>query len=181
MQLISTSLPDVILIAPQVFADERGYFFESFNQRELARHLGIALHFVQDNQSGSRRNVVRGLHYQTGTPQGKLVRVCSGAILDVAVDLRRSSPTFGRWCSTLLSAENRLQVWIPPGFAHGFKTLSESAEVLYKTTTYWDPANEHCVRWDDPELAIDWQLDTAPILSTKDSQGLLLRDSPCFA
>jgi len=172
LDVMATELPDVLLLKPRVFADERGFFFESFNARAFAAATGLAVNFVQDNQSRSVRQVLRGLHYQLPpAAQGKLVRVISGEIFDVAVDLRQSSPTFGRWTGQALSAENRLQIWIPAGFAHGFLTVSESAEVLYKTTDYYDPACERTLIWNDTELQIAWPLQEKPLLSPKDSQG----------
>ncbi|MCI3205315.1 MULTISPECIES: dTDP-4-dehydrorhamnose 3,5-epimerase [Pandoraea] len=177
MQLIATALPDVKLVEPKVFGDSRGYFFESFNQRNFNEALGQTHKFVQDNQSSSVRGVLRGLHYQVRQPQGKLVRVLSGEIYDVAVDLRQGSPTFGKWGGEVLSAENKKQLWIPAGFAHGFVVTSETAEVLYKTTDYWAPQFERCIRWDDPTLAIPWPLDgITPIVSDKDRQGMLFTD-----
>lgn len=174
MQLIATAIPDVKVVEPKVFGDSRGYFFESFNQRNFDDALGETLKFVQDNQSRSARGVLRGLHYQVRQPQGKLVRVLHGEIYDVAVDIREGSPTFGQWVAELLSAENKKQLWIPAGFAHGFVVTSETAEVLYKTTDYWAPQFERCIRWDDPTLAIPWPLDgITPIVSDKDKQGML--------
>ena len=160
-----------------MFGDSRGYFFESFNQRNFDDALGETLTFVQDNQSRSARGVLRGLHYQIRQPQGKLVRVLQGEIYDVAVDIREGSPTFGKWVAEVLSAENKKQLWIPAGFAHGFVVTSETAEVLYKTTDYWAPQFERCIRWDDPTLAIPWPLDgITPIVSDKDKQGTLFSD-----
>jgi len=155
MQAISTKLPGVLILEPKVFGDERGFFFESFNARAFAEATGLQCEFVQDNHSRSQRGVLRGLHYQVQQAQGKLVRVSAGEVFDVAVDLRRSSPTFGKWVGTLLSAENKRQLWVPAGFAHGFVVLSEFAEFLYKTTDYYAPEHERCIRWDDPSLAID--------------------------
>lgn len=171
MQIIPTSLPGVILIEPKVFGDARGFFFESFNARRFAELTGITTPFVQDNQSRSAKGVLRGLHYQIRQPQGKLVRVIAGEVFDVAVDVRRASPTFGQWCGYSLSVENKRQIWIPPGFAHGFVTQSEYAEMIYKTTDYWAPEHERCIRWDDAQLAIKWPLDMPPLLSAKDEQG----------
>jgi dTDP-4-dehydrorhamnose 3,5-epimerase len=165
-----TALPDVLLIEPRVFSDERGFFFESWNQRALAA-AGLDAAFVQDNHSRSVRNVLRGLHYQIEHAQGKLVRVCAGEVFDVAVDIRRSSPTFGRSMSITLSAENKRMLWIPPGFAHGFLVLSDAAEFLYKTTDYWYPEHERTLLWDDPALHIDWPLSGAPALAAKDTVG----------
>lgn len=166
------SLPGVLLLEPKVFGDERGFFFESYNARTFRETTGIEALFVQDNHSRSAKNVVRGLHYQIKQPQGKLVRVTAGEVFDAVVDLRKSSATFGRWTSTTLSAGNKRMVWIPPGFAHGFLVLSEYAEFVYKTTTYWSPANERCVLWNDPQLNISWPLHGAPQLSAKDQKGV---------
>jgi len=168
---LPTAIPDVLLIEPKVFGDQRGFFFESYNRRTLAE-LGVTGEFVQDNHSRSAKGVLRGLHYQFRHPQGKLVRVIAGEVFDVAVDLRRSSPTYGQWVSAILSAENKTMMWIPPGFAHGFLTLSESAEFLYKTTDYWHPDDERCLIWSDPDLAIRWPLEGLPQLAAKDSAGL---------
>jgi dTDP-4-dehydrorhamnose 3,5-epimerase len=162
-----------------VYRDARGFFFESYNRRVLEA-AGITGEFVQDNHSRSGRNVLRGLHYQIREPQGKLIRAVAGEVLDVVVDLRRSSPSFGRWTSFALSAENNRMAWIPPGFAHGFVVRSEFAEVLYKATAYWAPEHERTILWSDPDLRIDWQLDTAPILSAKDQQGALFRDTEVY-
>ena len=173
MNIVTTCLPEVLIIEPKVFGDERGFFFESFNQRAFDEATGLSLPFVQDNHSKSAKNVLRGLHYQLPPQaQGKLVRVVAGEVFDVAVDIRRDSPNFGQWTSAVLSAENRRQLWIPPGFAHGFLVLSDSAEFLYKTTDYYAPALERCIRWDDPVLAIDWPLSAAPVLSAKDQCGV---------
>ena len=172
LEVMPTELPDVLLLKPQLFSDARGFFFESYNTRAFVAAIGLDVKFVQDNQSRSAQHVLRGLHYQLPpAAQGKLVRVISGEIFDVAVDLRQSSPTFGRWTGQALSAENRLQIWIPAGFAHGFLTVSESAEVLYKTTDYYDPACERTLSWNDPELQIAWPLQEKPLLSPKDNQG----------
>ncbi len=173
MRAIATAIPDVILLEPRVFGDARGFFFESWNRRTLAE-LGIDADFVQDNHSRSARNVLRGLHYQVEHAQGKLVRVIAGEIFDVAVDLRKSSPTFGRCVSFTLSAENRRMAWIPPGFAHGFCVVSDTAEFLYKVTDYWSPEHERTLAWDDPDLAIPWPLSAAPILAAKDAAGSAL-------
>lgn len=180
MKAIPQSIPDVLILEPRVLADERGFFFESFNQREFEASTGLGRRFVQDNHSRSARGVLRGLHYQVEQAQGKLVRVCAGEIFDVAVDLRRSSPTFGKWVGAVLSADNRRQQWIPEGFAHGFLALSEHAEVLYKTTDYYAPQHERCVRWDDPALAIAWPFQQAPLLSAKDRNGASLEDAETF-
>jgi dTDP-4-dehydrorhamnose 3,5-epimerase len=170
MRLTRTDIPDVCLIEPKVFGDERGFFFESWNRRAFAA-LGIDADFVQDNHSRSARNVLRGLHYQIEHAQGKLVRTISGEIYDVAVDLRRESPTFGKWVGFMLSAENRRMAWIPPGFAHGFSVVSETAEILYKTTDYWHPEHERTLAWNDPQLAISWPLTAPPLLAVKDAAG----------
>jgi len=175
------SIPEVVLLEPKIFGDDRGFFFESFNQKTFNHLMGQEITFVQDNHSRSAKNVLRGLHYQIEQPQGKLVRVTQGAVFEVAVDVRLSSKTFGQWCGEILSAENKRQLWIPAGFAHGFIVLSETAEVLYKTTDYYAPASEKIILWNDPTLAIDWQLsDFSPTLSSKDAQGLLFRESAYF-
>ena len=176
---ISTSLPGVVILEPRVFGDERGFFLESYNERAFAE-LGIKEQFVQDNHSGSRRNVVRGLHYQIKQAQGKLVRVVDGEILDVAVDVRRSSPTFGGWEAVRLSGENKRMLWIPVGFAHGFRVISESAQVLYKATDYYAPEQERTLAWNDPDLKIAWELEGDPIVSAKDQRGVALRDAETF-
>lgn len=182
MQVVHTAIPDVLIIEPKVFGDDRGFFFESFNQRRFTELTGIADAFVQDNHSKSARNVLRGLHYQIRRPQGKLVRVIAGEVLDIAVDVRKSSATFGKWVGVNLSAENKKMLWIPKGFAHGFVVLSDSAEFLYKTTDYWAPEHERCIVWNDADLAIDWQLGGAtPLLSTKDQAGKRFRDAEIFA
>jgi len=180
MQVVTTALPDVLILEPKVFGDERGFFFESFNARQFAEATGLHPEFVQDNHSRSAKGVLRGLHYQVQQAQGKLVRVTAGEVFDVAVDLRRSSPTFGQWVGVHLSAENKRQVWVPEGFAHGFVVLSEFAEFLYKTTDYYAPEHERCIRWDDPTLAIDWPLTEAPLLSAKDQTGLSFQDAAVF-
>ncbi len=174
-------IPDVILLEPKVFGDDRGFFFESFNQAQFDAAVGRKVGFVQDNHSRSLRNVLRGLHYQIQQPQGKLVRVVAGEVFDVAVDLRKSSPTFGKWVGAVLSAENKRQLWVPEGFGHGFVVLSEHAEFLYKTTDYYAPAHERCIAWNDPDLAIDWPMRGEPILSAKDAQGLPLAKAEVFA
>jgi dTDP-4-dehydrorhamnose 3,5-epimerase len=179
MNVTSSAIADVKLIEPRVFGDARGFFFESFNERVLAP-FGIDAKFVQDNHSKSAKNVLRGLHYQMRQPQGKLVRVVAGEVLDVAVDLRRGSPTFGRWVSFVLSAENKRMAWVPPGFAHGFLVRSDSAEFLYKTTDYYAPEHERAVRWNDPDLAIDWGTTDAPVLSAKDAAAPALRDAETY-
>ncbi len=185
MKAIATAIPDVLLLEPRVFGDARGFFLESFNARNFRELTGLDLQFVQDNHSRSAAGVLRGLHYQIRQPQGKLVRVVQGRVFDVAVDLRRRSPHFGRWVGAELSGENHRQLWIPPGFAHGFLVLSESADFLYKTTDYYAPEHERCVRWDDPAIGIDWPLaglpsPGAPLLSAKDREGRLLADAELF-
>lgn len=181
MNLIPTEIPDVLIIEPKVFGDQRGFFFESFNYRVFTEKTGITSEFVQDNHSRSCQNVLRGLHYQMEQPQGKLLRVILGEIFDVAVDLRKSSPTFGQWVGCVLTAENKRQFWIPPGFAHGFLVMSSVAEVLYKTTEYYAPQHEHCLLWNDPKLGITWPLNGAtPILSAKDQGGKLLSDAVIY-
>ncbi|HGM5582803.1 TPA: dTDP-4-dehydrorhamnose 3,5-epimerase [Pseudomonas putida] len=180
MNVINTAIPEVLIIEPKVFGDSRGFFLESFNARTFAERTGVNVEFVQDNHSRSQQGVLRGLHYQLQNPQGKLVRVTQGEVLDVAVDIRRGSPTFGRWVSARLSAENHHQMWVPAGFAHGFVVLSESADFLYKTTDYYNPAAERCIRWDDPQLDIDWQLTSPPLLSAKDQAGVPLQDAELF-
>ena len=180
MQTTRLAIPDVILIEPKVFGDARGFFFESFNQRAFNAATGTDYAFVQDNHSRSSRGVLRGLHYQIQQPQGKLVRVVQGAVFDVAVDIRKSSPTFGQWVGAELSADNHHQLWVPPGFAHGFVVLSETAEFLYKTTDYYAPEYERCIVWDDAALAIDWRYQGAPNLSAKDAQGLPLAQAEVF-
>jgi dTDP-4-dehydrorhamnose 3,5-epimerase len=182
MDVRPTALRDVLVVEPRVFGDARGHFYESFNQRSLEAAAGRPLAFVQDNHSLSARGVLRGLHYQLPHPQAKLVRVVRGEVFDVAVDLRVSSPTFRRWEGHVLSAENRRQLLVPEGFAHGFLVLSEAAELLYKTTDYWHPEAEHCIRWDDPELAIEWPTGagTIPTVSAKDAAGRRLSESPLF-
>lgn len=172
MKATPLDIPDVILLEPTVYKDNRGFFFESFNQRTFEELTGLSVTFVQDNHSCSVQHVLRGLHYQIKHPQGKLVRAVAGEIFDVAVDLRQSSPTLGQWVGEILSDNNAKQLWIPPGFAHGFVVLSEVAEVLYKTTDYWSPQHEQCIVWNDPNLAIQWPLQQSPQLSMKDQQGL---------
>ena len=180
MKIIPTSIPDVLIIEPTLFGDERGFFLESFNQRAFEKQTGVHLPFVQDNHSRSAKNVLRGLHYQIRQSQGKLVRVTVGEVFDVCVDLRQSSPTFGQSVSVLLSAQNHRQLWIPPGFAHGFLVVSDHAEFLYKTTDYYAPEFERSLLWNDPALAIDWPLSVAPMLSAKDKAGLPLSQAECF-
>jgi dTDP-4-dehydrorhamnose 3,5-epimerase len=172
MQVVQTAIPEVLILEPQVYGDERGFFFESFNQQKFEALTGVKADFVQDNHSRSAVNVLRGLHYQIQQPQGKLVRVVTGEVFDVAVDLRRQSATFGKWVGVLLSAENKRQLWVPPGFAHGFLVLKEGTEFLYKTTDYYAPQHERCIRWNDPEIGIEWPLAGEPALSSKDQLGL---------
>ena len=176
-----TSLPGVLILEPKVFGDARGFFFESFNANEFQAATGLAVTFVQDNHSRSARGVLRGLHYQIQHSQGKLVRVTEGAVFDVAVDLRRSSPHFGRWVGVTLSADNKRQLWVPPGFGHGFLVTSDAAEFMYKTTDYWYPAFERSVRWDDPTVAVQWPLTQAPTLAAKDAAGVSLLEAEVFA
>ncbi|CCH93943.1 dTDP-4,deoxyrhamnose 3,5 epimerase [Microcystis aeruginosa PCC 9432] len=171
MKVIPTEIPDVLIIEPQVYGDDRGFFLESFNQKDFREKTGVNTTFVQDNHSMSLKNVLRGLHYQIPNPQGKLVRVVNGSVFDVAVDARQSSPTFGQWVSCVLSAENKRIFWVPEGFAHGFLVLSERAEFLYKTTNYYYPQYEKTILWNDADLGIDWPLETPPILSPKDQAG----------
>ena len=180
MNVIPTKIPDVLIIEPKVFGDDRGFFFESFNKKTFEEVAGITAEFVQDNHSKSTQGVLRGLHYQIKQPQGKLVRVCSGEVLDVAVDIRKTSATFGQWVGVILSADNKRQLWIPPGFAHGFIVLSEAAEFLYKTTDYYAPEYERCIRWNDDELAIDWQYADEPLVSEKDAQGTSFKEADFF-
>ena len=180
MKITPTSIPDVLLIEPKVFGDERGFFFESFNQKVWEENTGVNTAFVQDNHSRSAKNVLRGLHYQIKQPQGKLVRVISREVFDVAVDIRKSSSTFGKWVGVILSAENKRQLWIPEGFAHGFLVLSDTAEFLYKTTDYWAPEYERSIIWNDPELAIAWPLQDEPVLARKDAEGTLFNDADVF-
>ena len=181
MKATRLAIPEVVLIEPKVFGDARGFFFESFNQKAFNDATGTNHQFVQDNHSRSAQGVLRGLHYQIQQPQGKLVRVVRGAVIDVAVDIRKSSPTFGQWVVEELSEDNHRQLWVPPGFAHGFVVLSEMAEFLYKTTDYYAPAFERCIAWDDPTLAIDWKLSgRQPLLSAKDAQGLPLATAELF-
>ncbi len=179
MKVMETPLAGVLVLEPKVFADARGFFLESYNEKVMADR-GVPDHFVQDNQSYSLRSVVRGLHYQISHPQGKLVRVVTGEILDVVVDLRRSSATFGKWYGVALSGENHLMLWIPPGFAHGFHVLSDGAQVLYKATDFYDPNSERTLAWNDPELGIDWKLNGTPIVSEKDACGKSLREAEKF-
>lgn len=181
MKVIETAIPDVLIIEPKVFGDERGFFYESFNAAAFEAATGLKRTFVQDNHSKSQRGVLRGLHYQIQQPQGKLVRVVAGEVFDVAVDLRRSSPSFGRWVGTRLSAENQRQLWIPEGFAHGFVVLSESAEFLYKTTDYYAPEHERSLLWNDPQIGIEWPFQELPQLSQKDVAGKILSEAELFA
>lgn len=180
MKVTATSITDVLIIEPDVFGDDRGFFFESYNRKTFQDATGVNAEFVQDNHSRSAKGVLRGLHYQIQQAQGKLVRVSSGEVLDVVVDLRESSPTFGRWVSERLSAANKRQLWVPPGFGHGFLVLSETAEFLYKTTDYYAPEHERCIRWDDADLAIDWQYDDEPLVSDKDAGGQAFKSADCF-
>jgi dTDP-4-dehydrorhamnose 3,5-epimerase len=175
MNIIKTDIPDVLMIEPRVFGDARGFFYESFNQKICTEKTGLYTTFVQDNHSRSERNVLRGLHYQIQHPQGKLVRVIRGAVFDVAVDIRKSSPSFGRWVGVELSEDNRRQMWIPPGFAHGFLVINDVADLLYKTTDYWAPQYERTIIWNDSDLAITWPLQKQPVLSAKDSQGVTFK------
>ncbi|OUR65087.1 dTDP-4-dehydrorhamnose 3,5-epimerase [Methylophaga sp. 42_25_T18] len=180
MDVIETSIPDVKLLKPKVFGDERGFFMESYNKQTLADLLGLDVEFVQDNHSRSSKNVLRGLHYQLQQAQGKLVRVVAGEVFDVAVDLRRSSPTFGQWAGAILSATNHHQFWVPAGFAHGFVVLSDTADFMYKTTDYYAPEYEKCIRWDDPTVGIDWPFEGEPSLSDKDKQGVALGQAATY-
>lgn len=180
MNVIPTTIPDVLIIEPKVFGDERGFFLESFNEKLFQENTGVKTKFVQDNHSHSGKNVLRGLHYQIKKPQGKLVRVVTGEVLDIAVDIRKNSPTFGQWVSCLLTAENKKQFWIPPKFAHGFVVLSEKADFLYKTTEYYAPEYDRSILWNDPDLAIDWQIKGEPILSAKDMSAKLLKEAEVY-
>ena len=181
MKVIPTAIPEVLIIEPTIYGDDRGFFFESFNQIKFENAIGRKVSFVQDNHSKSAKNVLRGLHYQIQQPQGKLVRVVSGEVFDVAVDIRKSSPTFGKWVGEILTAENKKQLWVPEGFAHGFVVLSETAEFLYKTTDYYAPEYERSIIWNDPALAIKWPVEIAPTLSGKDQQAKLLASAEQFA
>jgi dTDP-4-dehydrorhamnose 3,5-epimerase len=180
MTIVPTEIPDLLIIEPKVFGDERGFFFESYNERTWREATGLSTRFVQDNHSRSTRYVLRGLHYQLRQPQGKLVRVVVGEVFDVAVDLRRGSPTFGRWGGARLSAANKRQMWVPEGFAHGFLVLSEAAEFLYKTTEFYAPEHERTIAWNDPDLGIDWPLERAPVLSAKDAAAPGFRNVEYF-
>ncbi|MDP3325295.1 MAG: dTDP-4-dehydrorhamnose 3,5-epimerase [Hydrogenophaga sp.] len=181
MKATPLAIPEVILFEPKVFGDDRGFFYESFNQARFEQAVGYKVDFVQDNHSKSSQGVLRGLHYQIQQAQGKLVRVAQGEVFDVAVDIRRSSPTFGQWVGAVLSAENKQQLWVPKGFAHGFVVLSETAEFLYKTSDYYAPAHERCIVWNDPDLAIDWHTSVAPLLSAKDQAGTSFQQAEVFA
>lgn len=180
MNIITTTIPDVKILEPRVFGDDRGFFFESFNERTWQELTGLDVRFVQHNHSRSAKDVLRGLHYQIQQPQGKLVRVISGEVFDVAVDIRKNSPTFGKWFGTVLSSENKRQMWVPAGFAHGFCVTSEFAEFLYLTTDYWAPEFERCIAWNDPDLAIAWPLGVAPMVSAKDQQGSRFKEADTF-
>ena len=180
MNVIRTSIPDVLILEPNVLGDERGVFYESYNRRTFAEIIGLDVSFVQDNHTHSVKNALRGLHYQIQQPQGKLVRVVAGEVFDVAVDIRRSSPAFGKWTGSLLSAENRRMVWIPPGFAHGFVVTADFADLVYKATSYWAPDYERCIAWDDSDIAIDWPLKSEPVLSAKDQLGKPLKAAEVF-
>ena len=180
MKILPAKIPDVLIIEPQVFQDDRGFFFESYNHKAFSEKTGITANFVQDNHSFSKQNVLRGLHYQISQPQGKLVRAIAGTILDIAVDIRKTSPTFGESVSCILSADNKRQLWVPVGFAHGFVVLSETAEVLYKTTDYYAPQHERCILWNDPDLAIDWSVTNPPIVSAKDRVGQPFKSAEVF-
>jgi len=175
-----TAIPDVLILEPQVFGDSRGFFFESFNQQDFAKVTGLDVNFVQDNHSRSAKGVLRGLHYQLQQVQGKLVRVVRGAVFDVAVDIRKSSPTFGQWVGCELTEDSHRQFWVPPGFAHGFVVLSETADFLYKTTDYYAPAHERCIAWNDPSIGVQWPEGLAPQLSTKDLEGKSFFEAECF-
>lgn len=180
MKVTQTAIPEVLILEPKVFGDSRGFFLESFNARTFREVTGLDVDFVQDNHSRSGRGVLRGLHYQLQQPQGKLVRVVRGAVYDVAVDVRRNSPTFGKWVGAELSEDNNRQFWVPPGFAHGFVVLSESADFLYKTTDYYAPQHERCIMWNDPAIGIDWHFDGEPLLSAKDKEGKPLAAAEVF-
>ena len=180
MKVTQTAIPDVLVIEPQVFGDERGFFFESFNQNNWREKTGLKTTFVQDNHSRSAKGVLRGIHYQIEHSQGKLVRVVDGEVFDVAVDLRKKSPTFGQWVGEYLTAENHKQLWVPEGFGHGFVVLSDNAEFLYRTTDYWAPEYERCIIWNDPDLNIEWPLDISPVLSAKDTEGFLFKDAEVY-
>ncbi len=181
MKITATAIADVFIVEPRVFGDARGFFYESFNQQAFDEAAGPGLRFLQDNHSRSAKGVLRGLHYQIRQPQGKLVRVARGAVFDVAVDIRASSPSFGNWVGVELSEENHRQLWVPPGFAHGFLVLSESADFLYKTTDYYAPEHERCIAWDDPAVGVEWPIETQPSLSAKDQKGLALSQAEVFS
>jgi dTDP-4-dehydrorhamnose 3,5-epimerase len=180
MKITALAIPDVIVFEPRVFGDDRGFFFESFNHRLFEDAVGKSVQFVQDNHSRSAKNVLRGLHYQIAQPQGKFVRVVQGEVFDVAVDIRKNSATFGQWVGQVLSAENKKQMWVPQGFAHGFVTLSDTAEFLYKTTDYYAPAHERCIKWDDADIGITWNMTEAPMVSAKDQVGKALHHADLF-
>ncbi|MBM9519797.1 dTDP-4-dehydrorhamnose 3,5-epimerase [Desulforhopalus vacuolatus] len=180
MKITPTRIPEVLIIEPQVFGDQRGFFFESFNQRDWEKETGLKTVFVQDNHSRSTKGVLRGLHYQIRHAQGKLVRVLVGEVFDVAVDIRRSSPTFGQWVGVKLSAENKKQLWVPAGFAHGFAVLSDEAEFLYRTTDYWAPEYERGIKWNDSTIGVDWPVDFTPLLSEKDEKGIAFIDAEVY-
>lgn len=180
MNIIATDIPEVLIVEPKVFGDDRGFFYESFNQRQWQAATGLAQAFVQDNHSRSVKGVLRGLHYQIEQPQGKLVRCAVGEVFDVAVDIRKSSPTFGKWVGVVLSAANKRQLWVPEGFAHGFLVLSDIAEFLYKTTDYYAPEHERCISWNDPDIGIEWPCDVVPLLSGKDAQGSSFKTAEVF-
>ena len=181
MNIIRTGIPDIFIIEPSVFGDERGFFLESYNEKAFNAMTGATITFVQDNHSRSKKNVLRGLHYQIKQPQGKLVRVINGEVFDVAVDIRRSSPTFGKWVGECLTAENKKQMWVPPGCAHGFLVLSDVAEFLYKTTDYYAPEFERCIQWNDPDLNVHWPITGHPLVSKKDKNGVLFKNAELFA
>jgi len=180
MKTLETAIPDVKIITPLVHGDNRGFFLESYNKKDFANIVGLGIEFVQDNHSRSGKNVLRGLHYQMEHTQGKLIRVTAGEIFDVAVDLRKSSPTFGKWAGTRLNSQNHHILWVPPGFAHGFLVLSELADVLYKTTDYYDPDSDRCLIWNDPDVAIPWPIRGQPLLSPKDQEGVRLKDAEVY-
>ncbi len=180
MKIIHTEIPDVCILEPNVFGDSRGFFFESYNEKKFMQMSGLQVAFVQDNHSRSNKHVLRGLHYQVQQPQGKLVRVIGGEVFDVAVDIRRSSPTFGKWVGEYLTAENKRQMWVPSGFAHGFLVISDVAEVLYKTTDYWAPEYERCIQWNDPVLNVQWPITNNPLVSEKDEKGVSFQDAEVF-
>ena len=180
MKVTPTAIPDVLILEPKIFGDARGFFLESFNQEAFNQATGLSIQFVQDNHSRSAKGVLRGLHYQIQQPQGKLVRVVRGAVFDVTVDIRKSSSTFGQWVGIELTEDNHRQLWVPPGFAHGFLVLSEQADFLYKTTEYFAPEYERCIRWDDPEIGIDWPINDKPVLSAKDIEGAELHNAELF-